>query len=155
MSSNLQVSMKAEALLARLAGTYDRLRHDLRIVVQRLAIKAQGVVKQDKLTGQVLHVRTGTLRRSINQLIEETATGVFGKVGTNVKYAHPHEFGFDGVVNVRGHVRHTKSGGTQNVRAHARHMHLPERSFLRSTLRDMQVEIQSSLRATILKAVKP
>jgi phage gpG-like protein len=154
MSSNLVVTMKAEALLARLAGTYERLRTDLRAVVSRLAIKAQGIVKQEKLTGQVLHVRTGTLRRSINQKIEETPTGVFAKVGTNVVYARPHEYGFTGVENVKAFSRVVR-GVAQNVRAHARNVSIPEKSFLRSTLTDMQMEIQTSLRATILKAVTP
>jgi phage gpG-like protein len=148
--SNLIVTMKAEALLSRLAGTHERLLGDLRVVVRRLAIKAQGVVKGEKLTGQVLHVRTGTLRRSINQQIEETGTGIFAKVGTNVKYAAIHEYGFDGAETVRAH---TRLG--HPVRAHVREVHMPKRSFLVATLNEMSEEIRTTLRATILKAVRP
>ena len=166
--SQFIVTMKAESFLARLAGTHDRLKQMLRVTVQRLAIEAQGKVKGDKLTGQVLHVRSGTLRRSINQKVIETETGVFGQIGTNVKYAAIHEYGFDGIENVSAHVRRSalqfsakrsqrvgKSAGTINVRAHTRHMVMPKRSFLVSTLQDMKVEIQTSLRATIVKAVSP
>lgn len=145
----LIVTMKAEALLARLAGTSERLRRNLRATVQRLAIKVQGIVKEGKLTGQVLHVRTGTLRRSINQRIEETSTGVFAKVGTNVRYAAIHEYGFDGRVDVRSH---TRLG--MPVRAHVRQVHMPKRSFLVSTLTEMSGEIRTSLRSTILQAVQ-
>ena len=168
MSSEFIVEMKAEALLARLAGTHDRLKESLRIAVQRLGIKAQGIVKQDKLTGQVLHVRTGTLRRSINLVLSETDTGVFAQVGTNVKYAAIHEYGFDGIEHVGAHVRRSAlqmsakrtkrdrvRDGTIQVKAFDRHMHMPKRSFLVSTLEQMTGEIQTSLRAAILEAVKP
>ena len=63
MSDQLIVSMRAETLLARLAGTADRLDKGMRAAVERLSIIVQTGVKEDKLTGQVLHVRTGTLRR--------------------------------------------------------------------------------------------
>lgn len=164
----ITVNMRAEALLSRVLGSHDRLMSNLRIVVQRLAIKAQGIVKQDKLTGQVLHVRTGTLRRSINQKLLETGTGVYGQIGTNVKYAAIHEFGFDGIENVRAHLRRSsaqlavkrtqrakKSEGEVTVRAHDRHVVMPKRSFLMSTLQDMTPEIGTSLRTTVLQAVKP
>jgi phage gpG-like protein len=164
--SNLIVTMKAEALLARLAGTHDRLKNSLRAAVQRLGFKAQGIVKADKLTGQVLHARTGTLRRSINLKVRETDTGVFATVGTNVKYAAIHEYGFDGVEHVSAHVRRSAlqmsvkrtlrdrvSEGAIPVRAHDRHMVMPKRSFLVSTLVQMSDEIQTSLRSTILQAV--
>lgn len=162
----ITVNMRAEALLSRVLGSHDRLMSNLRIVVQRLAIKAQGTVKQDKLSGQVLHVRTGTLRRSINQKLLETGTGVYGQIGTNVKYAAIHEFGFDGVVNVEPHARRSalqmsakrskrvsKGDGEIFVQEHTRHMHMPKRSFLLSTLQDMAPEIRTTLRASILQTV--
>jgi phage gpG-like protein len=113
-------------------------------------------------------VRTGTLRRSINLVVSETETGVFAQVGTNVKYAAIHEYGFDGTEHVGAHVQRSAlqmsakrskrdrvRDGTVQVKAFDRHMVMPPRSFLRSTLTQMQVEIQTSLRATILQAVRP
>lgn len=149
----LLVDIKAEALLARLAGAADRMERDLRTAVQRLAIKAQARVKGDKLTGQVLHVRTGTLRRSINQRVEQTEQGTYATVGTNVRYAAIHEFGFTGAQNVREHVRKLKTGGVAHVRGHVRKVVMPRRSFLMSTLQDMEAEIQSTLRAAVLKGL--
>ena len=151
----LSVDIRSEALLARIAGTYERMRGELRSAVTRLSIKVQSSVKEDKLTGQVLHVRTGTLRRSINRVVEEDERGIRATVGTNVEYAAIHEYGFSGTVNVREHVRRTPSGGSATVSAHTREVNLPERSFLRSTLKDFEDEIQETLRAAVLRAVQP
>lgn len=43
--------------------------------------------------GEPPGIVSGTLRRSISHEVEKTATGVSGRVGTNVKYALPLEFG--------------------------------------------------------------
>lgn len=168
MSDQLLVSMRAETLLARLAGTSDRLQAGMRRTVERLSIIVQGGVKEGKLTGQVLKARTGTLRRSINRVVTEDSSGVYATVGTNVVYAAAHEYGFDGVVNVRAHTRRSqaqlalkgkkrvgKSAGTVNVREFTRHMVMPERSFLRSELRERTPEIRESLRSTALEAIRP
>lgn len=167
MSDHLIVSMRAEAMLARLAGSQDRLRENLRTTITRRSITVQAAVKADKLSGQVLHVRSGTLRRSINRRIDESASGVIATVGTNVRYAAAQEYGFDGDVTVRAHTRRSalqlsakrkdrvgKSDGLINVRSFTRHMHLPERSFLRSTLKEQAPEIRQELRTAILEAVR-
>lgn len=168
MADQIVVSMRAEALLARLAGTGAALQSGMRRAVERLSIIVQGGVKEGKLTGQVLHVRTGTLRRSINRRITEDSSGVFATVGTNVRYAAAHEYGFDGEVTVKAHTRRAqqqmalkgkkrpgKSEGTINVRQFTRHMHLPEKSFLRSELRDRTPQIQQDLRSAALEAIRP
>lgn len=165
---NLIVEMKAEALLARMTGGPDRLHTALRREVDRLSLRVQSSVKDDKLTGQALHVRSGTLRRSINRKVEETPSSIIATVGTNVAYAHAHEYGFDGQETVRAHTRRSvrqlavkrrdragKSEGTIEVREFTRHVHIPERSFLRSTLREYTHEIQQSLRAAALEAIRP
>jgi phage gpG-like protein len=122
----------------------------------------QAGVKGDRLSGQVLHVRTGTLRRSINQRVTVTDDAVMASVGTNVRYAAAHEYGFDGPVTVKAHIRRAALIGVDRagargevyVRSHTRHMRLPERSFLRSELRDRADEIRESLREAALKAVR-
>lgn len=122
--------------------------------VRRLAIDLQGYVKGQKLTGQVLHVRTGTLRRSINQDVQQDGNKIRGVVGTNVSYARIHEYGFTGSVNVKQHLRTItqafgktlKSPATQMVQAHSRNVNLPERSFLRSALKEFEPKITEGLR---------
>ena len=159
------VSLRAEAFLAQLAGAPERLREAVERTIRRLAIKLQAKVKAEKLTGQVLHVRTGTLRRSINQQVFVEGDAVFAIVGTNVRYAAAHEYGFNGVVEVRGHVRKVASRsvyrgsrqtlqGVSFVSAHQRNVNLPARSFLRSALREMAPEIRRDLRAAAVGAVR-
>lgn len=164
------VSVRAENLVAKLLGLEQQIRQSLLIAVKRLAIGVQQDVKSMKLSGQVLNVRTGTLRRSINQEVTEKPDGIFAIVGTNVEYAAIHEYGFSGNVNVKAHVRHLRkrghttasgkfvkgklTGETAMVSAHTRHMEMPERSFLRSTLREWEPRIKDDLRAAVTQVIK-
>lgn len=144
-----------------------RVRENLREAVTRASIMLTRYVKEEKLSGQVLKNRTGTLRRKINYAVTETSAGITGSVGVKLSYAAAHEFGFDGVVSVREHLRHAKGAsgrdshgrfqkgagsGSIVVHAHQRHMHLPERSFLRSALRDQALPISQMLRAAVMEA---
>lgn len=159
MTDSILVSVRAEELLARLTAAPDKLRTNLERVIQRLSIEGQAIVKQ-KLSGPVLHNRTGTLRRSINRLVTSDESGVTATIGTNVKYAAVHEYGFDGIVTVSAYVRKAavaskkgKVGGVA-VAAHERHMKMPERSFLRSTVKEMEPKIRADIKAAALEALR-
>jgi phage gpG-like protein len=52
-----------------------------------------------------LRAITGRLRKSITSKVDTTARGAIGRIGTNVKYGAYHEFGFNGTVQVREHLR--------------------------------------------------
>lgn len=128
--------------------------------VGRLALKLLRKVKEEKLSGQVLKNRTGTLRRSINQRIDKTETGVVASVGTNKSYAAAHEYGFTGTVTVKEHMRQIKqafgrpiSPTEVRVRTHSMVMHVPQRSFLRSSLKEMDAEIRTGLRDALKKGL--
>lgn len=162
MSAPLTVEIRGEALLARIEGAEQRLREGLRRAVLRLAIEAQGKVKAEKLTGQVLHVRTGTLRRSINQRVTETPDGVHASVGTNVEYARIHEYGFAGPVSVKAHTQLRKAvfgKALTNprriaIRAHSRNVKMPARPFLRPVLDEMAPRVITDLRTAALEALR-
>ena len=125
--------------------------------VQRLALKLLAHVKEDKLSDQVLKVRTGRLRRSINQQVESDGARVYGSVGTNVVYARRHELGFQGNESVRAHLRMmTQAFGKEvknprqiEVRAFTRKINYPAHSFLGSALADMRQEIQDGIAAAL------
>lgn len=112
-----------------------------------LVLKLKRHIAQGKLTGQTLHVRTGTLRRSIldSGKVFRTGSAVIGSVNTNVKYGRVHEFG--GSISVPAHLRLVKQAWGKelkfpvwsNVRAHQ--ATYPERSFMRTALADMKDEI--------------
>lgn len=166
--SDFTVSIRTESWLAALHGSGDRLHANMVRVVTRLSLEVQTAVKEGKLSGQALHNRTGTLRRSINRVVQDDGRNVIAQVGTNVRYAAIHEYGFDGIVNVREHTRRSarqlavgrkkqvgKSGGEITVRAHTMHMHMPERSFLRSTLRERVAKIRSEIKTAAREAIRP
>lgn len=116
-------------------------------------------VKQNMLSGQRLRVRSDELRSSFNvRQAPEVGDGVGAIVGTNVRYAPVHEFGFSGDVRVGAHPREIRvkpkkaprraprapRAGTKSrprtetrivqVRAHSRHVNLRARRYLRDTV---------------------
>lgn len=140
-----------QAFLNRLHRLAGGISPEIEKGMLRSVIKLQGMVKR-KLSDQVLHVRTGTLRRSINYAVRTSGQQVIGIVGTNVSYAAAHEYGFNGVVNVREHIRHLKSGSIAQVRGHSRHMVLPVRSFLRSSLEEFMPEFKLEMQDAVKRA---
>lgn len=151
----------AEALARDLGIVRARLLVDMKREVTRTAIDLSAGVKDRKLSGQVLKVQSGRLRRSINYRTTESETGIEALVGTNVEYGRVHEFGFRGTVSVREHLRMVKQAfgvrvkrpQKHTVRAHTRRVDLPERSFLRTTFREMRREIDSRIARVVAESI--
>lgn len=149
-------------LAASLAGKGQTLRIGLSTSIGRLIMSLLRRVKMDKLSGQALNVRTGRLRRSINSKMTGVNTDqVAGYVGTNVSYAHAHEFGFQGSVTVKEHLRtQVKAWGKSiepkkvTVHAHQMKMSIPEHSFLRSALAEMDTEIDREISGAVKEILK-
>lgn len=140
-----------DALIRNTALLGPAMMDRLRQVVARVAVEMVARVKGDKLSDQVLHVRTGRLRRSITFKLTNGPTTATAQVGTNVSYARAHEYGFTGAVSVRAHLRKSKTGGKPAVvAAHTRQVKLPERSFLRSTLAEMKADIVRRMTDAVL-----
>ena len=133
--------------------TRARLLADLKAEIKRVAIDLTAHIKDQKLSGQVLKVQTGRLRRSINYRITESETGIEAKVGTNVEYARIHEFGFKGTVSVKEHLRRVRKGKKATIRAHTRKVNLPERSFLRSSVTDMKASIDERIARVVGQSI--
>lgn len=148
-------------VIARLQGMPERIRREVLRSTKILAIALTRHIKEKKLTGQVLKNRTGTLRRSINYRIDEGTEKISGIVGTNKEYAAVHEYGFQGTVQVKQHMRMQRQAWGRPisprevlVRAHTAKMNLPERSFLRSSLREMADQIRAEYEAAAQRAIK-
>lgn len=130
--------------------------------IGRSALRLQSEVMDNRLSGQVLNIRTGNLHRSIHQQVTSSGGLVVGEVNTNVRYGVAHEYGFAGTVNVKASMRQIrqafgrplKSPRYVQIRAHSRNVKLPERSFLRSALRDMKPEIEADLQKSIERALR-
>lgn len=130
--------------------------------IGRSALRLQSEVMDNRLSGQVLNIRTGNLHRSIHQQVTSSDGLVVGEVNTNVRYGVAHEYGFAGTVNVKASMRQIrqafgrllKSPRYVQIRAHSRNVKLPERSFLRSALRDMKPDIEADLQKSIERALR-
>jgi len=84
--------------------------------------------------------RSGDMRRRISaRFVPGHYAAV--DVGMGVPYGPVHEFGFDGIVNVRAHTREGSS-----VRAHSRHMRMPKRPHMRPAVRATQKRMPTILR---------
>lgn len=150
-----------QAVVAMLHSKAPRVAAAVRTSVTRATFALVSYVKENKLSGQVLKVRSGTLRRKINGQVSETRNSITGQVGVRLAYAAAHEYGFDGSENVRAHLRTIKQAFgrsiapvTFEVKAFTRHVHLPERSYLRSSLREMTPEIQTMIREAVVGAAR-
>ena len=154
----------------KVAERFDKARNGIIPAMEtqmyRIVARLNADVVKNKLSGQALKVRTGTLRRSITQQVRSDTAGVTGIVGTNVEYAAIHEYGFNGMVNVKEHLRRTKaqmslkgikSRGAQGaitVKAHSRHVNFPERSFLRSAMEENRQEIMQEMSRSVAEVLK-
>jgi len=181
--SNFNVELIGDdAILIKLEEKGTRVHDALRREMDLLAIEVQGLVKA-KLSGPVLHNRTGLLRDSINIKVTDTGENISESVGTNVIYAAIHEYGFDDEETVSAHIRRSrmqmamatktyknkfgtiskhvaqtgrygKSTGEIQVRSFTRNMVMPERSYLRSTLREQTGTIRTRLADAVMAAMK-
>lgn len=120
--------VKSEGAIKKPLATVSKVKADLEEAMLRLVIDLQTHIKAKKLSGQVLRVRSGTLRRSIAHRLEGRGTDkITAHAGTNVKY---------GIAWEKGFTMKTKKGNT---------FVYPPRSFLRSSLFESQAHIRSEL----------
>src|SRR5262249_31549053 len=96
----------------------------------------------------------------IDLQLEQGGNRVTATVFSGSKYAHAHEYGFVGIVDVRASLR--RGGGAFgrpisekgiNVPAHNRGVALPPRSFLRSALEEMGPAIRDEVQAGVREAL--
>ncbi|MET7242495.1 hypothetical protein ABZT49_03945 [Methylobacterium sp. EM32] len=120
--------------------------------VERLILEA--LIKR-KLSGEVLNVVTGRLRRSIYSTIEAEGDRISGVVAQSgdVKYGRRWEFGFTGDEVVRAHVRTiTQAFGAAiaprevEVREFTRHVDQPARPYMRPSLAERAAAIMARLK---------
>lgn len=146
--------MTPSEIRIRFAGMAANLRPALRRTLERETILLQRHVVEDKLSGQVLNVRTGTGRRSITATVEDGPGGsLVGRVGTNLGYMIANEFGaqIPEIRPVHAKALHWMSPTGESVFAMRAAAHtLPERSFLRSALADRHDAIVAAFRNTVL-----
>lgn len=156
-----------EAVVARIGRVDGNVRQSLIDTVKRLAISLQSYVVANKLSGQVLKRRTGTLARSIQWRADNSGDRISAFVGSRINeakplpYARVHEYGFQGPVTVRDHLRMmTQAFGKEvkeprqiQIRSYVRNVNIPERSYLRSSLFEMRQSVLDGIRDAVKEGV--
>jgi len=162
MSDDLSIEITVED--SAVIASFDHMTEDVHDALvkacRELSRDVANLVRR-KLTGEVLNVRTGNLRRSIFEDVQDLGTAVFGRVygAADVPYGTIHEFGGSTnaheIVARNAKVLHFIMGGEDVYRRRVMHpgAKMPERSFMRSSLTDMRTEIEDRLRAAVLGAV--
>jgi phage gpG-like protein len=151
--------MGHEEVIARLTRLDGELQKVIGDTTKSLALQLLRMVKEEKLSGQVLKNRTGTLRRSINLRVLESGTSTTGEVFTNLEYARINEYGGvtkPHVIRPRnGKALRFMMGGKAVFAKEVNHpgSKMPERSFLRSALSDMRPTIQRQYEEAVKKVL--
>lgn len=137
-----------QRVLRWLASSSSEIVQVLRVEMLRQMILVRDVIVGEKLSGEVLNTKTGTLRRAEHDSVQVSKLQIEGNVTvdpTASKYGPVHEYG--GTFNVKAHLRRSSLGRQTEVRAHT--VTYPERSFMRSTLAEMAPEIVSGLQGAL------
>ncbi len=143
----------AETLVANLKDTAAGYGRRVPMTVHALGLDLLKLVKENYLSGQALGVRSGRLRRSVNERFTADASTFTSSVGTNVSYARFWELGFTGLEEVKEHMRMMTTAWGKPVanprqvlvRSHQRKVNQEPRSFLQPALADMKNEIRARL----------
>jgi phage gpG-like protein len=156
----IKIAVDDTAIIARLGAMPDKIHRALLKKVTALALKLEAKVK-GKLSGDVLNVRSGALRRSVFNRVEDALSRVIGKVASSgdVKYAAIHEFGGKTppheILPVKAQALAFMAGGKQVFAKVVHHpgSQMPQRSFLRLSLTEMRAEIEGGLKEAVREGV--
>jgi phage gpG-like protein len=142
--SMIEVKVEASRVEADFGTLPDRLRRLVHKRVSDLTTQLADRVRR-KLSGEVLQVRSGDLRASFDQDVQDNGDQIVGKVfqSKDVPYARIHEYG--GTINIPSRASVDPRKGA--TRAYT--IHMPERSYLRSSLAEMRSEIIESLASAV------
>lgn len=121
--------------------------------IEKGLMPIQRLLKSKYLSGGILNVQTGRLRSSVKTSVENKNKVVFGIIGTNVRYAPVHEFGFSGSVQVPAYLRRSASGTIHSVRAHSKYISFRERAPFRRAVQDRSKEFSKILLRTLMNGL--
>jgi hypothetical protein len=128
------------------------IRKAFRDGIGALALRLQRMVREDKLSGQVLHRRSGALQASIVHSVADEGGRTVATVSTSLFYGVGWELGWPG----RKSLASAKGKFSLASAATFRNGTPKKRSFLASALRDLKGSglIQSEIDAAIARAGK-
>lgn len=138
----ITATVKTDRVIERFNRLPEDMRNSLAHKMPEIGQYLANYVVQSKLDGQVLHVRSGNLRRSIAQQTDAEGSAVRTRVGVMsgpaLAYAAIHEYG----------ATFTRSvfWGRQGL---PRTVVYPERSYLRTSLADQRQAIAQKIREAV------
>lgn len=163
MTIRIDFDNSDQRVSAYLEATGDRVAEALRTGMMRAMLKLARYIGTQKLTGQVLKVRTGTLRRAVMGSAEVTTSGttITGSVSTDPStwYGKVQEYGAH-IPEVSGRLMvFAPAGMSKGIRdkvftMRRRAFDLPARPFMRTGLAEQREEILAELSQAIDGAIK-
>ena len=133
----------------------DIVRENARAML-RLAQQLQRKVQSEKLSGQVLGVRSGALRAGIAFDVKDSGTRMTATVGSAAPYARFLEYGTASSYLILPRSARALAfpwkGETRFFKA-VTHPPLPARSFLRSALAEFDTEIEAGMKDALDEAL--
>jgi phage gpG-like protein len=169
------VEVGSKEIAQRLRASGGALMDTIAGRVQALAIRLQGYIVTNKLSGQVLNVgkaypghTPGQLRSSITSAIDRNDPVITGRVFSagDVKYAAIHEFGgtihhpggtayyIDRSTGLARFVSNSSGAAEYLPRTRPHDIVMPERSFMRTGLADFKPTIVEELAAVATMALR-
>jgi phage gpG-like protein len=156
----LDVSLNDTASAA-LAALPERIAAALAAKGNALAAALQAKIQQ-KLSGDVLQMKSGALAGSIAVTIDELSTGVAVRIAPSpdMKYAAIHEYGGTipphQIVPDKARALAFLAGGKQAfaARVNLPAVAMPERSYMRSSLAEVADEIRGEFAAAVVEAIQ-
>lgn len=113
--------------------------------MQQISLMIAAYVKSDELSGQVLNIRTGRLKASIQGTAQVVGDLIVGSIGTNVVYARIQELG--GTIRaINGPYLKFQVGGQW---VQKKEVVIPARPFLEPGIKNNKDRIQSMLQQTV------
>lgn len=141
----------------------NRVRFEIRRTINALTLRLQRIIQEDMLSGQRLKVQSGRLRGSVSSKVDEDKDSIEGTVGAGgalVPYAPAHEFGLNGSLGVKAHLRTIKqvfgrpiSPVQVNIKAHSRNVRFRELRFMRDSLDIVAKIVPKNIDAAIQRGI--
>jgi len=156
----LNISISNSEAFAALEAKAERLAEVLRTKLDLVDIQLQSHIVQDKLSGQVLKHRTGTLANSIRVIpAQQEGNAIVGKVegaGGPAWYGRLHEFGTDTPFTIVANKAKALAfivGDKQVFAKRVTHPPFKERSFMRTSAAEMAPQMREKLNAAVGEAL--
>lgn len=161
MADAIRVDVSANQVIATLDRLVPKATQGIRVAVTANTVRMLGYV-QRRLSGEVLNVRTGRLRRAAFDRIEDGGSAVSGVVAmsSDVPYARIHEFGgriqIPEIVPVKANALRFEYGGrvifAKRTKAHP--VDIPERPYMRPSLKEVSGRFLADMQAVANQAAK-